>query len=132
MAQSNHSALGQGLKLYTDGMRRFVKGRLIAAFPNNWWKSGVLDMLPRRQQDSLNYELSKTPNIDKAELIGVGEIEQVVTRHFDHVFKDFPTTSGFVRGLRRCQWRATRGHIRPAATCPPTMSPMTSTPCSKF
>ena len=90
MAQSNHSALGQGLKLYTDGMRRFVKGRLIAAFPNNWWKSGVLDMLPRRQQDSLNYELSKTPNIDKAELIGVGEIEQVVTRHFDHVFKDFP------------------------------------------
>ncbi len=89
MPQSNHSALGQGLKLYTDGMRRLVKERLIAAFPNNWWKTGVLDVLHPRQRDSLNNELLRNPDIDKAELIGVGEIEQVVTRHFDRVFRDF-------------------------------------------
>ena len=46
MVQSNHSALGQGLKLYTDAMRQLVKQRLIAAFPNNWWEQGVLRALP--------------------------------------------------------------------------------------
>ena len=33
MTQSNYDSLGQGLKLYTDAMRRFLKERLIAAFP---------------------------------------------------------------------------------------------------
>ena len=36
MVESNYAALGHGLKLYTDAMRRLVKERLIAAYPNTW------------------------------------------------------------------------------------------------
>ena len=65
MVQSNHSALGQGIKLYTDAMRQLVKQRLIAAFPNNWWDQGVLRALPENQRRSLNRELDKNPVTDR-------------------------------------------------------------------
>ena len=42
MVQSNHGVLGQGLKLYTDAMRQFVKQKLVSYFPNNWWEQGLL------------------------------------------------------------------------------------------
>ncbi len=32
----NHAALSQGVKLYTDAMRRLVQERLIAAIGNKW------------------------------------------------------------------------------------------------
>ena len=47
MVQSNYGALTQGLKLYTDGMRRLIKQSLIGAFPNNWWEQGVLASFDR-------------------------------------------------------------------------------------
>ena len=41
MAETNHAALGRGLKLYTDAMRRFVKERLSTVFNSNWWEHGA-------------------------------------------------------------------------------------------
>ena len=86
MVQSNHSALGQGLKLYTDAMRGFVKQRLIAAYPNNWWEQGVLRALPETQRRSLNRELDKSPDTDRAELIDANLLVHIVTKRFDAVF----------------------------------------------
>ena len=88
MAQSNHSVLGQGLKLYTDAMRQFVKQKLIAYFPNNWWEQGLLSSLPENQRRSLNREIAKNPDADKTEFIDANMLVPVVTRRFDSVFED--------------------------------------------
>ena len=48
MTETNLAALGRGLKLYTDAMRRLTEERLFAALKNNWWQYGVLDALTSR------------------------------------------------------------------------------------
>ena len=88
MAQSNHSVLGEGLNLYADAMRRFVKQRLVAAFPNDWWEQGVLSALPESQRRSLNRELVKNPDADRADFIDANLLVPVVTRRFDTAFAD--------------------------------------------
>ena len=88
MVQSNYSVLGEGLKLYTDAMRKFVKQKLVVHFPNNWWEQGVLSSLPENQQRSLNRELAKNPDNDKADFIDANMLVPVVTRKFDPVFED--------------------------------------------
>ena len=88
MVQSNYSVLGEGLKLYTDAMRKFVKQKLVVHFPNNWWEQGVLSSLPENQRRSLNRELAKNPDNDKADFIDANMLVPVVTRKFDPVFED--------------------------------------------
>ena len=58
-SETNLAALGRGLKLYTDAMRRLTNERLFAALNNNWWQYGVLDALTSGQRSSLNRELNK-------------------------------------------------------------------------
>ena len=88
MVQSNYSVLGEGLKLYTDAMRKFVKQKLVVHFPNNWWEQGVLSSLPENQRRSLNRQLAKNPDNDKADFIDANMLVPVVTRKFDPVFED--------------------------------------------
>ena len=97
MVQSNHSALGEGLKLYTDAMRRLVKQRLIDAYPNNWWEQGVLSALSDRQRRSVNRELAKNPDAEREDLIDANLVVPVVTRRFDLVF------AGTFRNYRQTQ-----------------------------
>ena len=61
MAQTSHEALGQGLKLYTDAMRRADPGAPRAAMPNNWWEQGVLRAVSRQQADNLKRERDRNP-----------------------------------------------------------------------
>ena len=63
MAQSNHGALGEGLKLYTDAMRRFVKQRLVAAFPSTWWEDGVVKNLPDTRKRQVGERHSQSPQV---------------------------------------------------------------------
>ena len=63
MPPTNHEALGQGLKLYTDTMRELIRNRLAAAMSNNWWEQGVLHVLPRRQSDSLKLDRERDPGL---------------------------------------------------------------------
>ena len=88
MVQSNHSALQQGLKLYTDGMRRFIKQRLVASFPNNWWDHGVLRAVSEQQRNNLRREAQKDPNRDRADLLDPGHFVLIVTHHFRDVFAE--------------------------------------------
>ena len=88
MVQSNHSALQQGLKLYTDGMRRFIKHRLVGAFPNNWWEHGVLRAVSDQQRTNLRREAEKDPNRDRADLLDPGHFVPVVTHHFRDIFAE--------------------------------------------
>ena len=88
MTESNHSVLGEGLRLYTDAMRRLVKQRLIDAYPNNWWEQGILSALSDGQRRSVNRELAKKPDAGREDLIDANMLVPVVTRKFDSVFED--------------------------------------------
>ena len=102
MVQSNHSALSQGLKLYTDAMRRFIKHRLIAGFPNDWWRQGVLSSLQETQRRNLEREANRDPNRDKADFLDPTHFVAIVTRQFDQVFAeafhDFKKTQAWLLG----------------------------------
>ena len=86
MAQTNFDALGQGLKLYTDAMRRFVRERLIAVFPNNWWEQGVLAALSDTQRRNISRDTENDPSRDKADFLDPGHFVPVVTKNFDRAF----------------------------------------------
>ena len=86
MGQSNHSAMGEGLKLYTDAMRQLVKQRLIDAYPNNWWEQGVLGALSEKQRRNVRDTLKKEPSRAKEDLIDANLVVPIVTKRFDTVF----------------------------------------------
>ena len=86
MAQSNHSALGEGLKLYTDAMRQLVKQRLIDAYPNSWWEQGVLGALSENQRRNMRDALKKEPSRTKEDLLDANLVVPIVTKRFDTVF----------------------------------------------
>ena len=86
MTGSNHSVLGEGLRLYTDAMRRLVKQNLIDAYPNNWWEQGVLSALSESQRRTVNRELAKNPDAEREDLIDANLLVPIVTRRFDAVF----------------------------------------------
>ena len=88
MAQSNHSVLGEGLRLYTDAMRRLTKQNLIDAYPNNWWEQGVLSALSESQRRSVTRELARNPGAEREDLIDANLLVPIVTRRFDTVYAD--------------------------------------------
>ena len=90
MAQGNHGALGEGLKLYTDAMRRFVKQRLVAAFPSTWWEDGVVKNLPDTRKRQVANDIAKAPKSDKAEFLDPGIFIHVITRNHARFQDAFP------------------------------------------
>ena len=99
MAQSNHGALTEGLQLYTDAMSRFVKQRLVAAFPSTWWEDGVVKNLPDGRRRQLQNDMAKTPKADNAEFLDPGMFVQVITRNqsrFQDAFPNYKQTSSLL------------------------------------
>ena len=119
-AETNHTALGRGIKLYTDAMRRLVKERLTAAFKSGWWEYGVLDAVTTPQRTSLSRELDRNPGVDRADLLDAHHFVRVVTKNFDRAFEDvyhnFKQTQSWLLqvGETRNIWahHSERGHAR--------------------
>lgn len=89
MAQSNHAALNEGLKLYTDAMRGLLKERLIEAFPSTWWEEGVLKVLSRGQTSNIRRDLKKDPDRDKADMLEPSHFATIIGKRpavFEKVF----------------------------------------------
>src|SRR6266498_2821884 len=95
MAESNHAALGQGLKLYTDAMRKLAKQRLIAAYPNSWWESGVMAALTDTQRASVKRNMERDTSKDRLEHIDATHLVRIITKAFDHAFQGVFTEGGF-------------------------------------
>ena len=87
-SETNHAALGRGLKLYTDAMRRLVKEQLFTVLKDHWWESGVLEAMTTSQRRSLNRELGRHPDSDRVDLIDAHHLVRVVTKNFDRAFED--------------------------------------------
>ena len=87
MAESNYEALGRGLKLYTDAMRKLVKQSLVSVFPSTWWEDGVLKAVSDGQRTQLRRDIENDPKADKSEFIEPNILVPIITRNFDHAFK---------------------------------------------
>ena len=90
MVESNREALGQGLRLYTEGMARFVKQRLVAAFPYSWWEDGVVKALPNERRHALQRETEMGPNADKGKFLEPSILTQVIPRNHRHFQDAYP------------------------------------------
>ena len=88
MAESNHEALGRGLKLYIDAMRELIKQRLVASFPSTWWEDGVLKAVSEGQRNQLRRDVERNPRSDKVDFLEAAILVPVITRNFDRAFKD--------------------------------------------
>ncbi|MBE7520719.1 MAG: DUF499 domain-containing protein [Thermoflexaceae bacterium] len=99
---SYHTALGEGVKLYTDAMRHFVREKLIARYPNNWFERGVLQHLQETQRKLLKQELDKKAlsPADYLHLMEPVHFRQVIGKEFDHAFAgvwtDFKQTQAYL------------------------------------
>ncbi len=83
----NHTALMNAVKLYEEGMRRFVKERLVAAFNNQWWDKGVVAALKDHQRTDLLKDVESYPDREKIELLSPSRLMWVVLSNYDAVFK---------------------------------------------
>src|SRR5688572_11911758 len=96
MVETNFAALGQGLKLYTDAMRGFVKTRLIANYPSRWWDDGVLRNLNDAQRNNIKRDSERNTAKDKLDFIDAPHFVSIITKEFDRsfagVFGDFNKT----------------------------------------
>ena len=115
MSESNHSALGRGIKLYTDAMRRLVKERLTVAFERAWWERGVLDAVEAPQRRNLEREQRRNPGIDVADLLDAQHFEPIVVKNFSIAFKET-----FPHFQRTRPWLLQVGQARNAWAHPPT------------
>ena len=85
MVQSNHSVLGEGLRMYTNAIGQFVKQRLETAFRDNWWQEGVIKAFyyPRRH-------LENDEAKNRVELLDPSAFVDIISRNRD-LFRDtFP------------------------------------------
>ena len=90
MAESNREALGQGLRLYSEGMARFAKQRLVGAFPNSWWEDGVVKALPNERRQGLQRETEKDPGADKGKFLEPSILVHVIPRNHRHFQDAYP------------------------------------------
>ena len=90
MAHSNHSVLGEGLRLYTNAMGRFVKQRLEAAFGDTWWEEAVIKTRSYVRWRQLEHDMAKDPRADKVTFLDPGTFVAIIDRNHA-VFQDiFP------------------------------------------
>src|SRR5437870_2005369 len=101
MVENNYSALGQGLKLYTDAMRLFVRKRLIAQYPSRWWEDGVIKNLNEVQRSNIKRDSDRNTGKDKLDFIDAPHFVPIVSKEFDRafagVFGDFKKTQSWLQ-----------------------------------
>ncbi len=99
MAQSNYAALAEGLKLYTDAMRRLIKDLLIEQFPSNWFDRGVLKELKGPQANNIRRSMRKDPDRESEDYLDAIHFPAIVARHpatFEHLFPNYQQTQSFL------------------------------------
>lgn len=110
MPISNHAALGEGLRLYTAGMRRLIHDKLWAAYNNRWWDEGVLKALSDAQRNNVKRNAEHASGKDRVEHVDATHAAAIVRRHFDGAlkgtFRDYKQTSAWLdqAGAARDQW----------------------------
>ena len=97
----NYTALGQGLKLYTDAMRRLVQDRLIVAFPSSWWNDSVIGALHDPQRANVKRDADRNPDKPKIDFVDPAHLPPIIARNFDRAFKtvfpDFRKTQAWLQ-----------------------------------
>jgi hypothetical protein len=100
MAQENHNALGQGLKIYTDAMRHLIEERLSATYGKSWWEKGVTSGMPQTMRENLRWNMEKDPGKAKIDFLDPGHFVKIVGGNHDVAFQSvFPNYTRLVGQL---------------------------------
>ena len=89
MEQTNYMALVQGLKLYTDAMRRFVRERLQARYGARWWEDVVLTHLYDPQRSNLERDVRSNANREKQDFIDPGHLVHIIAEESRGAFAGY-------------------------------------------
>jgi len=89
MEQTNYMALVQGLKLYIDAMRRFVRERLTARYAARWWEDGVLTHLYDPQRSNLERDVRSNANREKQDFIDPGHLVHIIAEESRGAFAGY-------------------------------------------
>ncbi len=90
MVQSNHSALGEGLRLYTSAMSRFVKQRLETAFGGAWWERGVIKACASGRRQQLESNMAQNPRANISTFLEPGTFVDIVISNYSLFRSTFP------------------------------------------
>ena len=99
MAQSNYAALAEGLKLYTDAMRRLIKDLLSEQLGDNWLDRGVLKELKGRQANNIRSSMKKEPDREPEDYLDAIHFPTIVAKRpatFEHLFPNYRQTQSFL------------------------------------
>ena len=99
MAQTNYAALAEGLKLYTDAMRRLIKDLLSEQLGDSWLERGVLKELKGRQASNVRSSIRKEPDREPEDYLDPTHFAAIVARRpatFEGVFPNFQQTQSFL------------------------------------
>lgn len=99
MAQSNYAALAEGLKLYTDAMRRLIKELLSEQLGDDWLERGVLKELKGPPAQGIRRSRKKDPDREPEDYLDPTHFAAIVARRpatFEGVFPNFQQTQSFL------------------------------------
>lgn len=98
MAQTNYAALAEGLKLYTDAMRRLIKDLLSEQLGDNWLER-VLRDLSGPQSQSIRRSMKKEPDRAPEDYLDANHFATIVAKRpatFEHLFPNHRQTQSLL------------------------------------
>jgi len=99
MPQTNYASLAEGLKLYTDAMRRLIRELLSEQFGENWLERGVLKELKGRQANNIQGSMRKEPGREPEDYLDPSHFIPIIARRpatFEHLFPNYQQTQSFL------------------------------------
>lgn len=104
MVESNHAALGEGIRLYQSAMRRFLQERLTTKYGSRAWDHGAWAALSDPQRNALKRELEKEPGRDRWGHLEAGHFVRIVTKEFDNALAGVFSAHGFADFKKTQSW----------------------------
>lgn len=99
MAQSNYGALTEGLKLYTDAMRRLIRELLSQELGDNWLDRGVLKELSAPQANGIRRSMKKEPDRQPEDYLDANHFPTIIAKRpatFERLFPNFRQTQSLL------------------------------------
>ena len=98
MAQSNYAALAEGLKLYTDAMRRLIKDLLSEQLGDNWLERVLKDMSTPQAQ-GIRRNRKKEPDRPPEDYLDANHFPTIIAKRpatFERLFPNFRQTQSLL------------------------------------
>ena len=99
MPQTNYASLSEGLKLYTDAMRRLIKELMSKQLGDNWLERGVLKDLSGPQASGIRRSIKKEPDRQPEDYLDANHFPAIIGKRpatFEHFFPNYRQTQNLL------------------------------------